>query len=342
MSHGFPILVTGGAGYIGSHVCKALPQGGYLPITYDNLVYSHRWVAKWGPLEEGDISNRQRLDVVFYQYQPQAVMHFAAFAYVGESVQNPGKYYRNTVTGSLTLVEAMRDHQVSRMIFSSTCATYGILRIIPITEDHLQKPINPYGTSKLMIERIVSDFGLAHGVRSVFLRYFNAAGADPEGDLGEEHYPETHLIPLVIRAALGQIPNAEIYGTDYLTPDGTAIRDYVHVTDLAEAHVRALTYHVGGGINTALNLGTGRGHSVREVIAMVEKVTGKSVPTLEAPRRAGDPPVLVADSTRAAKVLGWRPRYSDLHTIVDSAWNWHANGQHGSRKEVRRNKVSMN
>jgi len=327
MSHNYPILVTGGAGYIGSHVCKALAQAGYLPIAYDNLVYGHRWAVKWGPLEEGDVTNRKQLDLVFAHYNPQAVMHFAGYAYVGESVQNPGKYYRNNVGGSLTVLEAMRDYKVKNIIFSSTCATYGIPRMIPISEDHPQDPINPYGASKLMIERMVSDFGHAHSIRAVFLRYFNAAGADPEGELGEEHDPETHLIPLIIRAALGQIPNVEIYGMDYSTPDGTAIRDYIHVTDLADAHVRALTYLLDGGRNTALNLGTGQGYSVREVIAMVENVTGRSVSRRESDRRPGDPPVLVADAMRAANLLKWRPQYSDLRTIVDTAWRWHTNRQ---------------
>jgi UDP-arabinose 4-epimerase len=280
--------------------------------------------VKWGPLEEGDISDRGRLDTVFDLYQPQAVMHFAAYAYVGESVEDPGKYYRNNVVGSLTLVEAMRDHRVKTLVFSSTCATYGIPSKIPITEDHPQNPINPYGASKLMIERIINDFAQAHGMQAVFLRYFNAAGADPAGELGEDHHPETHLIPLAIKAAFGQVPFLEIYGSDYPTPDGTAIRDYVHVTDLAEAHVQALLYLLRGEGNNAFNLGTGHGCSVRQVISAVEEITGKTIPVKEVSRRPGDPPVLVADSTCASQFLAWHPRFSDLRTIIETAWQWHS------------------
>jgi UDP-glucose-4-epimerase GalE len=249
-------------------------------------------------------------------------MHFAAYAYVGESVENPGKYYRNNVAGSLALIEAMRDFRVDQIVFPSSCATYGMPNAIPIVEDHPQNPISPYGASKLMIERMLQDFGRAHGIRSVFLRYFNAAGADDEGDLGEEHEPETHLIPLVIKAALGQISRVEIFGTDYPTPDGTAIRDYIHVTDLADAHLQALRYLLKGGKNVALNLGTGNGHSVQEVVSAVERVTGKKVPFEKAAPRPGDPPVLIADSTRANQLLNWCPRYSDLPTIIRTAFLW--------------------
>jgi len=318
-----PILVTGGAGYIGSHTCKALAQAGCIPIAYDNLSRGHRWAVKWGPLEEGNISDRERLDTVLDRYRPQAVMHFAAYAYVGESVEDPGKYYRNNVVGSLTLLEAMRDHRVKTLVFSSTCATYGIPSKIPITEDHPQNPINPYGASKLMIERIINDFGQAHGTRAVFLRYFNAAGGDPAGELGEDHDPETHLIPLAITAASGHVPFLEIYGSDYPTPDGTAIRDYIHVTDLAEAHLQALLYLLGGGENTAFNLGTGHGYSVRQVISAVEEITGKAISVKEVRRRPGDPPVLVADSRCASQLLKWHPRFSDLRTIIETAWQWH-------------------
>ena len=234
------VLVTGGAGYIGSHTCKALHKQGYTPIAYDNLVYGHPWAVRWGPLEEGDIADRQRLDAVISKYQPVAVMHFAAYAYVGESVTDPGKYYRNNVAGSLTLLEAIRDHHVDKFIFSSTCATYGVPNDIPIKEDQPQNPINPYGASKLMIERILQDFDHAHGIKSVCLRYFNAAGADPDGELGEAHDPETHLIPLVLDAISGRRENIKIFGDDYDTPDGTCIRDYIHVSDLADAHVLAL------------------------------------------------------------------------------------------------------
>ena len=249
------ILVTGGAGYIGSHVCKALALAGYLPVTYDNFVYGHPWAVKWGPLEQGDITDRRRLDEVLYKHRPKAALHFAAYAYVGESVKDPGKYYRNNVVGSLTLIESLRDHGIENLIFSSTCATYGIPKMIPMNEDHPQAPINPYGASKLMIERMIDDFGIAHGIRSVVLRYFNAAGADPGGDLGEAHDPETHLIPLTIFSAIGKRSNLDIYGMDYDTPDGTAIRDYIHVTDLASAHVQALALLLDGGDSVVLNLG---------------------------------------------------------------------------------------
>jgi UDP-arabinose 4-epimerase len=323
MSDRLPILVTGGAGFIGSHVCKALAEAGYSPVTYDNFVYGHLWAVKWGPLEQGDLADRPRLDAVLQKYRPKAVLHFAAYAYVGESVQNPGKYYRNNVAGSLTLIESMRDCSIKNLIFSSSCSTYGMPQAIPITEAHPQAPINPYGASKLMIERMAADFGHAHGIRSVLLRYFNAAGADPDQDLGEEHDPETHLIPLAIQSALGKIPNLDIYGTDYPTPDGTAIRDYIHVRDLAVAHVQALTYLLDGGSNVALNLGTGRGYSVQEVVDAVGKIGKKPVPARRCGRREGDPPVLVADARQAADLLGWNPRYSDLDAIIETALNWY-------------------
>ena len=230
------VLVTGGAGYIGSHACKALSQAGYLPVTYDNLVYGHEWAAKWGPLEQGDILDRARLEEVMNRYSPKAVMHFAAFAYVGESVTDPGKYYRNNVLGSLTLLEAMRGHDVRHLVFSSTCATYGIPDSLPIQENAPQNPINPYGASKLFVERMLKDFEAAHGISSIALRYFNAAGADPDNEIGESHDPETHLIPLVLDAASGRRSDVTIFGTDYPTPDGTCIRDYIHVSDLADAH----------------------------------------------------------------------------------------------------------
>ncbi len=317
------ILVTGGAGYIGSHACKALARAGYQPIAVDNLVYGHPWAVRWGPLERGDIADRAWLDGVIGRYRPVAVMHFAAYAYVGESVLDPGKYYRNNVAGSLTLLEAARDHGIGCFIFSSSCATYGVPARVPIAEDCPQAPVNPYGASKLMIERMLADFEVAHGLRSRCLRYFNAAGADAEGELGEDHDPETHLIPLAIRAARQVGPDLAIFGTDYPTPDGTAVRDYIHVTDLADAHVRALEDLLAGGASGVLNLGTGRGYSVREVVRAVEAVGGRPVPVREAPRRAGDPPVLVADAARAMARLGWRPGHSSLEEIVASAWRWH-------------------
>jgi UDP-arabinose 4-epimerase len=323
MSSGGTVLVTGGAGYIGSHACKALARAGYTPVACDNLVYGHAWAVRWGPLEHGDISERAWLDELITRYRPAAVMHFAAYAYVGESVQDPGKYYRNNVAGTLTLLEAMRDHGIGHLIFSSTCATYGIPARVPIGEETPQVPINPYGASKLMIERMLTDFEVAHGLRSICLRYFNAAGADSAGEIGEDHDPETHLIPLAIRGAQGGGPPLSIFGTDYDTPDGTAIRDYVHVTDLAEAHVLALADLLGGGASGMLNLGTGRGYSVLEVVHAIEAVGGRPVPLRESPRRAGDPPVLVADAHRAMQRLKWQPRYSDLSTIIETAWRWH-------------------
>ena len=271
------VLVTGGAGYIGSHACKALARAGYLPIVYDNLSYGHEWAVKWGPFQRGDILDRTRLDEVLAKYRPDAVMHFAAFAYVGESVTDPGKYYRNNVAGSLALLEAMRDFGIPRIVFSSSCATYGLPDRFPISEDAPQRPINPYGASKLMVERMLADFESAHGLVWTALRYFNAAGADADCEIGEEHDPETHLIPLVLDAASGRRPHVTIFGTDYDTPDGTCIRDYIHVTDLAEAHVLALQASEGG-TSAAYNLGNGRGFSVREVINSVERVTGLNVP----------------------------------------------------------------
>ena len=318
------VLVTGGAGYIGSHACKALHRAGYTPVACDNLVYGHPWAVRWGPLERGDIADRPWLDGLFARYQPVAVMHFAAYAYVGESVRDPGKYYRNNVAGTLTLLEAARDHGLGAFIFSSTCATYGVPARLPIAEDCPQAPINPYGASKLMIERMLADFEVAHGLRSMVLRYFNAAGADVEGEIGEDHAPETHLLPLAIAAAQGRGPELALFGTDYPTADGTAVRDYIHVSDLAQAHVLALEDLLAGGASAALNLGTGRGWSVREVIAAVAAVAGRPVPVREAPRRAGDPPVLVADPARAIARLGWRPVYAGLEEMVATAWRWHA------------------
>jgi UDP-arabinose 4-epimerase len=318
------VLVTGGAGYIGSHACKALALAGYQPVACDNLVYGHPWAVKWGPLEQGDIAHRAWVNDLIERYRPVAIMHFAAYAYVGESVHDPGKYYRNNVVGTLTLLEAMRDHGVGYLIFSSTCATYGIPERLPIGEETPQMPINPYGASKQIVERILADFEVAHGLQSICLRYFNAAGADPDGEIGEDHEPETHLIPLAIRAAQLGEPALTIFGNDYATADGTAVRDYIHVTDLAQAHVLALADLLGGGSSAALNLGTGKGHSVREVVSMIEAVGGRQVPVRQASRRAGDPPVLVADPKRAMERLKWQPTHSDLSNIIETAWSWHA------------------
>ena len=317
------VLVTGGAGYIGSHACKALSQAGYLPVAYDNLIYGHDWAVKWGPFERGDILDRARLDAIIVQCRPAAIIHFAAFAYVGESVTDPGKYYRNNVAGSLNLIEAARDHGISRFVFSSTCATYGIPNRTPIAEDTPQKPINPYGASKLMVERMLADFDEAHGLKSMALRYFNAAGADPAQDIGEEHDPETHLIPLVLDAASGRRQTVTIFGDNYDTPDGTCVRDYIHVTDIADAHVKALKALEGGASSNAYNLGNGRGFSVQQVISAVERVTGLTVPAVLGERRPGDPAALVSDASKVREALGWTPRIRDLDDIVRTAWGWH-------------------
>ena len=317
------ILVTGGAGYIGSHTAKALARAGYRPVTYDSLVYGHRHAVKWGPFVEGDIADTAKLERVIQDEAIDAVVHFAAFAYVGESVTKPEIYFQNNVVGSLSLLDAMRHTGVKPIVFSSTCATYGMPDRMPITEDTLQRPINPYGETKLMIERALAWYGPAHDIRSVSLRYFNACGADPEGEIGEEHDPETHLIPLILDAALGKRAAIDVYGTDYPTPDGTAVRDYIHVQDLADAHVKALAYLFDGGQTTQVNLGTGTGNSVREVIDAVERVTGRPVPKREVARRAGDPPELVADPSKANSLLGWKPQMSDIDSIIRTAWAWH-------------------
>lgn len=317
------VLVTGGAGYIGSHTCKALAAAGYVPVSFDNLVYGHEWAVRWGPFVQGDILDRAQLDAAIEAWQPVAVMHFAAFAYVGESVENPGKYYRNNVVGSLNLLEAMRDHGIDKFIFSSTCATYGVPDVVPIPETLPQRPINPYGASKLMIEQMLRDFDVAHGLRSISLRYFNAAGADHAGETGESHDPETHLIPLVLDAAAGTRPEIVVYGDDYDTPDGTCIRDYIHVTDLADAHVLALGALETGSPTTAFNLGNGRGFSVKEVIDTARAVTEHDIPVRMGARRPGDPPRLVGDATRIQKELGWQPRHADLADMIGTAWRWH-------------------
>lgn len=325
------VLVTGGAGYIGSHACKALGLAGYRPVAYDNLAYGHEWAVQWGPLEQGDIRDRKRLDEVIARHRPVAILHFAAFTYVGESVADPGKYYANNLAGSLTLIEAARDHGISRFVLSSTAAVYGIPEQLPIRETSPLQPINPYGASKMMVERMLADFGAAHGLRSMALRYFNAAGADPASEIGEDHDPETHLIPLVIQAALGQRPHVEIYGTDYPTPDGSCVRDYIHVTDLADAHIRVLAALTTRSCR--YNLGNGQGYSVRQVIDTVRQVTGVNVIAKEAPRRPGDPAVLVASSAAIRRDLGWAPRFADLKTIVETAWDWrkrHPRGYSGS------------
>lgn len=328
------ILVTGGAGYIGSHAALALQTAGYEVVILDNLVYGHRDLVESVlkvELIEGDTQDRGLLDQIFARYTIDAVMHFAAYAYVGESVQQPAKYYRNNVNGTLVLLEAMVAAQVSTFVFSSTCASYGVPHQIPIPEDHLQTPINPYGWSKRMVEQILQDFERAYGLRSVIFRYFNAAGADPETRLGEDHTPETHLIPLVLLTALGHRPNISIFGDDYDTRDGTCIRDYIHVADLAQAHVQGLEYLLQGGSSQIFNLGNGLGFSVREVIESARQVTGLPIPAEVAPRRPGDPPALVGSADKAHQILGWSPRYGELPVILDHAWRWHQKRQGRAR-----------
>ncbi|HEY9761501.1 MAG TPA: UDP-glucose 4-epimerase GalE [Trichocoleus sp.] len=320
------ILVTGGAGYIGSHAVLALQQAGYEPIVLDDLSYGHRELLEEGlkaKLIVGDICDRTLLDQIFSTHQIDAVMHFAAFIAVGESVSDPAKYYRNNVAGTLTLLEAMAAASIKKFVFSSTCALYGNPKFVPITEDHPQDPISPYATSKQMVEKMLSDFDHAYGLKSVRFRYFNAAGADPEGRLGEDHSPETHLIPLVLMAAMGKRPAITIFGTDYDTEDGTCVRDYIHVTDLAQAHVLGLQYLQKGGDSEVFNLGNGSGFSVREVIQAAQQVTGRNIPIVESERRPGDPPILVGSSEKARTVLGWQPQYADLTKILTHAWQWH-------------------
>jgi UDP-arabinose 4-epimerase len=317
------ILVTGGAGYIGSHTAKLLAGAGHEPVVFDDMSQGHDWAIKWGPSEQGSLSDRERLADVLARHRVDGVVHFAANALVGESMSNPAKYFRNNTVGTLNLLEAMHEAGVGTIVFSSTCATYGDPVRVPIDESHPEAPVNPYGESKLMVEKMLRWYGEIHGLRWMALRYFNAAGADPEGEIGEDHDPESHLIPLVIGAAQGRRPPLRIFGTDYPTPDGTAIRDYIHVTDLGDAHLRALDRLQSGTASQAINLGTGTGHSVREVVDTVSRVSGKKVPVVESPRRAGDPAELVAAPARARDVLGWTCRYSDLETIVRHAWTWH-------------------
>ncbi|WP_050929461.1 UDP-glucose 4-epimerase GalE [Aestuariivita boseongensis] len=314
-----PVVVTGGAGFIGSHTCKLLRETGYQPITVDNLRTGHADAVKWGLFEKLDVRDTEGLVGLFEREQPVAVVHFAAAAYVGESVANPGLYYDNNVTGMTSLLAACARSGVSKVVFSSSCATYGIPETLPISEDTPQCPINPYGRTKLICEGMLSDFEIAHGIRSVALRYFNAAGADPSGELSERHDPETHLIPLALMAAAGTRPPLQVFGTDYPTPDGTCIRDYIHVSDLAAAHVAALRHLQAGKSSAAFNVGTGQGHSILEIAAAIKAVFGKDLPWNAAARRAGDPPTLVADTRRAAQELGFKATHSDLAQILRDA-----------------------
>lgn len=320
------VLVTGGAGYIGSHAVLALQDAGYEVVILDNMVYGHRDLVETVlkvELIEGDTGDRALLDKILKTREFAAVMHFAAYAYVGESVSQPDKYYRNNVVGTLTLLEAMCDAGINNFVFSSTCATYGVPKQIPILEDQLQQPINPYGRSKLMVEQIISDFEHAYGLRSVRFRYFNAAGADPQSRIGEDHHPETHLIPLVLMTAMGKQESLSILGTDYDTPDGTCIRDFIHVTDIAQAHILGLEHLLKGGSTEVFNLGNGQGFSVQEVIDAARVVTGRPIAVTIADRRPGDPPILVGSGEKAQRILGWQPQYAELKTILEHAWQWH-------------------
>ncbi|MDI3285822.1 UDP-glucose 4-epimerase GalE [Polyangium sp. 15x6] len=320
------ILVTGGAGYIGSHAALALAERGHRPLVLDNLSKGHREPiarALGAPVIQADTRDRAALDVIFSRERIDAVMHFAAFAEVGESVADPLAYYENNVHGTVTLLQAMQAAGVSKFVFSSTCATYGVPEVTPIPEDHPQNPLNPYGRSKLLVEKILAECETAWGLRSVSFRYFNAAGAHPSGLLGEDHDPETHLIPLVLSVALGKRPSIRIFGEDYDTPDGTCLRDYIHVSDLADAHVLGVDHLLGGGASTVVNLGNGRGFSVKEVIAAATRVTGCAIAVEKAARRPGDSPALVGSSERARKLLGWSPRFPELETIIAHAWAWH-------------------
>ena len=322
------ILVCGGAGYIGSHINKRLNKEGYDTVVFDNLVYGHREAVKWGEFIKGDLANLTDIETVFQKHPIDAVFHFAAYAYVGESVEDPEKYYYNNVANTLNLLKVMRKYGCNRVIFSSTCATYGEPDHVPITEDMPQNPINPYGMTKLTVERIFRDYQKAYGLQFAVLRYFNAAGADPEGELGESHDPETHIIPLVLDAASGKREDIKVFGTDYDTPDGSCIRDYIHVSDLADAHLLALHYLEEGNPGDFFNLGNSIGTSVLEVVESVRQVTGKEFTVTLAGRRLGDPAKLVGSSEKARRVLGWKPQYGDIDTIVRHAWNWHQHAEY--------------
>ena len=317
-----PVLVTGGAGYIGAHACQALHQAGLTPVVYDDLSSGHRDFVKWGEFVEGSIADAAKLTETFKRFKPQAVLHFAASALVAESVSNPLKYYQNNVAGTVNLLQTLVEQECRNIVFSSTCAIYGNPTRIPITENESPKPIQAYGKSKWMVEKILNDAYSAYGINSVSLRYFNASGSDPEGQIGESHDPETHLIPTVLKIAKGHNGSVQIFGEDYETPDGTCVRDYVHVCDLADAHLKALQYLETKPGAHALNLGTGTGHSVKQILTAAEKVIGRKIPSVSAPRRPGDPPVLVADPALAKRVLGWEPKFPKIEDQIKHAWNW--------------------
>lgn len=323
--HNPTVLVVGGAGYIGSHTCKALKQKGYEPVVLDNLSTGHRWAVKWGPLAVGDLIHPPDIHDVLDAYKPSAVIHFAAYAYVGESVQHPDKYYRNNVVATLNLIDAMVERDIHTFVFSSSCAAYGIPERSPITEQTPLNPVNPYGRTKLMVEHILSDYDRAYGLKSACLRYFNAAGADVDGELGECHDPETHLIPRVLNVAAGGASRFDIYGNDYDTPDGTCVRDFVHVRDLAEAHCLALDYLWSNHRSLQVNLGSENGFSVYEVVSLAEQISGKPIPARVMARREGDPPILVASAKKAQALLGWHTEHADLRSCIASAWQWMQN-----------------
>jgi len=323
------ILVTGGAGFVGSHVCKALAKSGYRPIAFDNLERGHDWAVKWGPLEHGDLRNESDIRRVFEARSPSAVIHLAAYAYVGESVIDPIRYYDNNIGGTAKLLAACASFGCRRIVLSSSCATYGIPTRLPVVEDAAQHPVNPYGYTKLVAERMLKDAQAAYGIEHVSLRYFNAAGADPEGELGEVHEPETHLIPLVLFAALGRQPSIKIFGQDYPTKDGTCVRDYVHVSDLADAHVAAVEWLASGKSSASFNLGNGQGFSVAEVVQTSEKVTGRPIRAEMCPARTGDPPTLISDSRKARDLLDWQPKFPGLDQQIEHAWNWFRTGMPG-------------
>lgn len=317
------ILIVGGAGYIGSHTNKLLNQNGYPTVVFDNLSTGHRDFVKWGEFIEADLANVEKIRQCFRNHKVEAVMHFSALTCVPESAQHPARYYQNNVVNTINLLEVMREFEVRHFIFSSTCATYGPPLQIPMTEDHPQNPTNPYGHSKLMVEQILKDYDQAYGIKHINLRYFNAAGADPEAEIGERHDPENHLIPLVIFSAQGKRDSVKIFGTDYPTKDGTCIRDYIHINDLADAHIKALNYLKEKNQSDSFNLGNGNGYSVREIIEWVKKVSQKEFVIEEAPARAGDPPILIGSSQKAHDVLGWQPKFYEIETIIQTAWDWH-------------------
>ena len=323
------ILVVGGAGYIGSHMCKYLHGKGMQPVVLDNLSYGHRDAVKWGPLYKGDMDDPELLSRIFAKHSIEAAMHFAAFCYVGESVQNPLKYYKNNIASTLGLLGGMLEHGVNKLIFSSSCASYGEPEHIPIVEEHPQRPINPYGRSKLMVEQILDDLDAANDFKSVCLRYFNAAGADPDGELGEDHDPETHLIPLVLQTALGQRRELTVFGNDYPTPDGTCVRDYIHIQDLAQAHFLSLQHLLDNGESRKYNLGNGNGYSILDVIQTALTITGKKIPYTYTKRREGDPATLIGSAERILGEFGWKPEFDTLESIIKTAWNWHVNFPQG-------------